>query len=225
MDETDARRWDEIYKAARLSSSRTMRTGRGIVPAADAFQNAIVWALEHWHKIEEWDEEGSLSFKLRKTFNNEGQKAVAKERQAQSRGDLSDNFYYTPEILHELLRDVWNYSNWTGTPDLNTEFVSRSKKPNEGNDRIAMFSDLKAAYDGLNDADQALLRLRYEDGGMEFEELASAYQISEHAMRKRVSRALLKLQDRLGGDAPVWNKRRRVRTNAQARYETDNSDV
>jgi RNA polymerase sigma factor (sigma-70 family) len=221
VDEIDARRWDEIYKAARLSSSRTQRTGRGIVPSSDAFQNSVVWALEHWHKIVEWDEEGSLPFKLRKTFNNEGQKAVAKERQAQSRGDLSDNFYYTPEILHELLRDVWDYSNWTSTPDLNVEFVTTTKKPDEGNNRVTMFSDLKAAYDSLNEADQMLLRQRYESGGLEFEELADLYQISEHAIRKRVSRALLKLQDKLGGDAPIWNRRRRVRTNAQARAEME----
>ena len=211
--------WAEIYKAARLASARTARVGRYLVSQSDAFQNSIVWALEHWHKILEWNTEQSLSFKLRKTFVNEGQKLIAKERASKFNIKTTDNFYYTTEILHQLLRDVWDYEGWLDSPDLATEFVSKSTKPSEGNNRLAMLSDLSTALWSLNEADRLLLRLKYQDGGTEFDELAQQYSISEEAMRKRVKRALIKLQDRLGGEAPVWNRRRRVRTNAQARAE------
>jgi RNA polymerase sigma factor (sigma-70 family) len=215
----EERIWEDIYKAARLSSARTARIGRHLISQADAFQHSIVWALEHWHKITEWDAQESLSFKLRKTFNNEGQKLVAKERASRSNTRTSDNFYYTTEVLHQLLRDVWNYEGWLDTPDMSSEFVSKSSKPNEGNNRLAMFSDLSTAIGSLNKADQELLRQKYQDGGMEFDELALAYSVSEEAIRKRVKRAIVKLQDRLGGEAPMWNSRRRVRTNAQARQD------
>ena len=43
-------------------------------------------------------------------------------------------------------------------------------------------------------------------------------------LRKRVKRALDKLQDRLGGEAPVWRGRRRIRSNAQAQAEIRNQE-
>jgi hypothetical protein len=59
---------------------------------------------------------------------------------------------------------------------------------------------------------------------MEFDALAEEYQATEEAIRKRVKRALTKLQDRLGGEAPVWYGRRRNRSNAEAREEVKNND-
>jgi hypothetical protein len=43
---------------------------------------------------------------------------------------------------------------------------------------------------------------------MDFDALAIEYSVSDEALRKRVSRALTKLQDRLGGEQPQWNNRR-----------------
>jgi hypothetical protein len=37
--------------------------------------------------------------------------------------------------------------------------------------------------------------------------MAETYGTTEEAMRKRVKRALTKLQDRLGGEQPTWNRR------------------
>lgn len=219
MTNDEERIWNDIYKAARVSSARTARIGRHLISQSDAFQHSVVWALEHWHKITEWDADGSLVFKLRKTFSNEGQKLIVKERSVRSNTKPSDSFYYTAEIIHQLLRDIWNYEGWLDSPDLALEFVSKSSKPSEGNNRLAMLSDLAAAIGGLNKADIELLRLRYQHGGMEFDELATHYSVSEDAIRKRVKRAVIKVQDRLGGEPPMWNSRRRVRTNAQARAE------
>lgn len=219
MSREEEELWAEIYKVARVSSARTARVGRHLIAQADAFQHSIVWALEHWNKILEWDAEGSLSFKLRKTLTNEGQKLIAKERSARSNVKPSDSFHYTTTIIHELLRDVWNYAGWLDAPDLSVEFVTKSSKPSEGNNRLAMLSDITAAINSLNKADQELLRNKYQDGGMEFDELAIHYSVSEEAIRKRVKRAIIKIQDRLGGEPPVWSSRRRVRTNAQARAE------
>jgi RNA polymerase sigma factor (sigma-70 family) len=183
-----------------------------------------LWALEHWHKIEQWQGEESLKYKLRKTFYNEAQKYVAKERAQHSRAPMSDTFYYTHVVLHELLRDVWEYAGWASAPDMRTEFTSHSSKPSEGGNRLALLSDVSAAVNRLNKNDKDLLRLRYSEGGMEFAALAESYETTEEAMRKRVKRALDKLQDRLGGEAPIWRGRRRIRSNAQAQAEIRNQE-
>jgi RNA polymerase sigma factor (sigma-70 family) len=211
--------WEVIYALAKQIASRSGRIHRGLVTTDDMYQHLSLWALEHWHKIEQWQQEDSLKYKLRKTFFNEAQKYVAKERQRYSRSPMSDTFYYSHEVLHELLRDVWTHEGWSDTPDLSNEFISKSSKPAEGGNRMALLSDVMAGLEKLSEADRDLLKMRYHEGGMELGAMAESYNITEEAMRKRVKRALTKLQDRLGGEQPTWYERRRNRTNAQARDE------
>ncbi len=201
--------WETIYAVARQVSSRSNRMHRNLVSTDDLYQHMSLWALEHWHKVEEWQAEDSLRYKLRKTFYNEAQKYVAKERARYSRSPMSDTFYYTHEVLHELLPDVWTHVGWIDKQDMSDEYVSRSAKPSEGGNRMALLSDVAHALQRLNKADQALLRLRYADGGMELSPLAETYETTEEAMRKRVKRALTKLQDRLGGETPIWYRKPR----------------
>jgi RNA polymerase sigma factor (sigma-70 family) len=201
--------WESVYKVARYSATRCVRIHRNLVTADDVYQHLNLWAVEHWHKIEEWEAQDSLVFKLRRTFNNESQKFASKERAYKTKSIPSDAFYYTHEILQELLRDVWNYEQWveSGTP-ADAEFISKTSKPNEGMNREAMLSDVSGSLARLNEQDRELLRRRFDGGGTDFDVLAVEYGASEEALRKRVSRALTKLQDRLGGEQPQWNNRR-----------------
>ena len=75
MDEQD-KVWETIYSIARQVASRSNRIHRGLVSTDDLYQHMSLWALEHWHKIEQWQGEESLKYKLRKTFYNEAQKYV-----------------------------------------------------------------------------------------------------------------------------------------------------
>lgn len=211
--------WAIIYKQARVTARHINKINRNAVPTDDIFQTLTLWALEHWNKIEQWDEEDSLLHKLRKTYSNEAQKYATKQRAFKSKVMTSDFFYYTPEILHELLRDVWVYEGWVSSAESSKEYISKTSKPAEGNNRLALLADVKFALLGLNEADRNLLRQRHHDGGMEFEALAAFYGISEEALRKRVMRATNKLQDRLGGEPPIWNRRSRSRSNSQAQAE------
>jgi len=223
IDEQD-KVWQTIYSIARQVASRANRIHRGLVSTDDLYQHMSLWALEHWHKIEQWQAEESLKYKLRKTFYNEAQKYVAKERTRHSRSPMSDSFYYTHQVLHELLPDVWEHVGWTDTPDMTAEFIAHSSKPSEGGNRLALLSDVAAGLARLNKNDKDLLQMRYSNGGMDFAALAETYGASDEAIRKRVKRALDKLQDRLGGEPPIWRGRRRVRSNAEAQAEIRNQE-
>ena len=207
MSEKDAL-WEVVYRCARASATRCTRIHRNLVTADDVFQHLNLWALEHWHKIEEWEEQDSLTFKLKRTFNNESQKFAAKERAHRAKSLPSDAFYYTHEVLQELLKDVWAYESWTASSTPRDEFISTSSKPNEGMNREAMLSDVAFGLKKLNEQDNLLLNRRFADGGMDIDALAIEYGVSDEAIRKRVSRALTKLQERLGGEQPQWNNRR-----------------
>jgi RNA polymerase sigma factor (sigma-70 family) len=223
MDEQD-KVWETIYSIARQVASRSNRIHRGLVSTDDLYQHMSLWALEHWHKIEQWQNEESLKYKLRRTFYNEAQKYVAKERSRHSRSPMSDSFYYTHEVLHELLPDVWEHIGWVDTPDMSQEFITHTSKPSEGGNRLALLSDVAFGIDRLNKNDKDLLRMRYAQGGMDFAALAETYGASDEAIRKRVKRALDKLQDRLGGEPPIWRSRSRRRSNAEARAEIRNQE-
>jgi hypothetical protein len=215
--------WEVVFKLARIAGMRTSRVHRGLVSADDVTQHLALWTTEHWHKIEEWEEQDSLVFKLRRTFNNEGQKFAAKERAYKTKTVPSDYFYYTHEVLQELLKDIWDYTNWeSGSHSPDGDFITRSTKPSEGNNRLALLSDVAAGLARLNETDQELLQRRFANGGTDIDALALEYSASDDAIRKRISRALTKLQDRLGGEPPVWNNRRYRKSNAQSRVETDN---
>lgn len=202
--------WEVVFRTARTSATRCARIHRNIVSTDDAFQHLCLWAAEHWHKIEEWEGQDSLVFKLKRTFNNEAQKLAAKERAYRSKAMAGDAFYYTHEILQELLKDVWDYTNWTDSISHNPEgeFVSKTAKPSEGFNREAMLSDVSFGLKKLNEQDRLLLQRRFAEGGTDIDALAIEYSVSDEAIRKRVSRALTKLQERLGGEAPQWNNRR-----------------
>lgn len=200
--------WEQVYKVARLSATRCVRIHRHLVTVDDVFQHLNLWALEHWHKIEEWEGQDSLVFKLKRTFNNESQKYAAKERAHKTKSSPSDAFYYTHEILQELLKDVWNYEQWAASSTPKDEFISTSSKPSEGMNREAMLSDVSFGLKKLNEQDNLLLNRRFAEGGTDIDALAVEYSISDEAVRKRISRALTKLQDRLGGEQPQWNNRR-----------------
>jgi len=209
MENNNELLWESVYKVARYSATRCVRIHRNLVSADDVFQHLNLWAVEHWHKIEEWEGQDSLVFKLRRTFNNESQKFAAKERAYKSKSTPSDSFYYTHEILQELLKDVWHYDQWiASSAPSDGEFISKTSKPSEGMNREAMLSDVSGALERLNEQDRLLLQRRFDGGGMDFDALAIEYSVSEEALRKRVSRALTKLQDRLGGEQPQWNNRR-----------------
>jgi RNA polymerase sigma factor (sigma-70 family) len=208
MSDNKEQLWETVYKCARLSASRCVRIHNNLVTADDVYQHLNLWAVEHWHKIEEWEGQDSLVFKLKRTFNNESQKFAAKERAYKSKSVPSDAFYYTHEILQELLKDVWAYDRWVQSATPKEDFIQRSSKPSEGMNREAMLSDLSGALDRLNEQDKLLLQRRFDGGGMDFDALAIEYSVSDEALRKRVSRALTKLQDRLGGEQPQWNNRR-----------------
>jgi len=207
MTEKDAL-WEVVYRCARASATRCTRIHRNLVTADDVFQHLNLWALEHWHKIEEWEGQDSLTFKLKRTFNNESQKFAAKERAHRAKSLPGDAFYYTHEVLQELLKDVWAYESWTASSSPRDEFISTSSKPSEGMNREAMLSDVAFGLKKLNEQDNLLLNRRFADGGMDIDALALEYSVSDEAIRKRVSRALTKLQDRLGGEQPQWNNRR-----------------
>jgi RNA polymerase sigma factor (sigma-70 family) len=211
---------DSTMRIARQAARKTAQINRWSVEVDDIFQTLMVWALENESRVNEWAEMGREgNALLYRSLANEAQRFVLKERAAKSRVNVSDYFFYSVDVLMELLKDVWDYAGWTdAAPDQSQ--VGGTRRPSEGGNRLAMLSDVSSALKHLSESDDMLLYYRFGHAGHSIEETATALGITEEAARKRVERALRRLQDQLGGEPPQWRARRKVKSNAAAQAET-----
>lgn len=210
---------DSELRTATAVSRRVSRVAKGYVEEADVLGYLYLWMWEHRDKIARWRDEGKPTAYLSGVFYKQGLNYVAVERRHRTGSQRGDETYYSSGLIKELLPDVWDYDAWTASPD-----PSASKgpsRPSEGNNRLAMLSDLNSALVMLPEADRGALRDAYEDGGMSYELLAAAWDTTEAAARKRVDRIIDKIVDRLGGPPPWFPADRKSRSNAAAQSEVE----
>lgn len=116
--------------------------------------------------------------------------------------DVEDLYYYSTAQIRELLPVVLEREAWVQTGVINDlGKISSGTDPAHGNNRLAMIVDVKASLEAGSETDKVLLwtafGLRLPD-----QEHAESLGITEDALRMRVTRALQRLQNRLGGPRP-----------------------
>ena len=213
---------EKTLRAAHAAAVRVHRNHRALVPYDDLRSECYVWLAKHEAKVLEWQELGpSGAAKLGKSLYRAAQKFAVAER-ARMTGTLpGDHTYYSVGLLEELLPDIWDYESWASSGASSSDKVTGTSRPSEGGNRMAMLVDVKWAVAGLSADDQALLRDRYEDGGVAADILAATYGTTASTIRRRVDRILVRLADRLGGEPPWYpGGGRRARSNASAQAET-----
>lgn len=134
--------------------------------------------------------------------------------------DLSPYSKGSIRLMLPLLNDPESWSSYAAAGGEG----GRSNRPvNEGGDVLAVYADLRRAWDLLTREQRELLQARYVDDDDEiFPTLASELGISEDAARKRVERALSRLQQLMQGTSRYEGERerRRIQSNAQSQAQT-----
>lgn len=116
---------------------------------------------------------------------------------------FNDSHYYTIPLVLDLLPSIWDVDDWSaGQAVPSSETMRGQSRPAEGNNRLAMICDIRAAFHGLPRKDQALLLLLHKDGGAAYEQVAVMLEVSERTVRRREERAAEKIVERLGGEPP-----------------------
>lgn len=138
---------------------------------------------------------------------------------------VEDLFFYTTGALRELLTMALDYECWLQLGQRSVEDGSPrvAASPAEGNNLVAVLSDVRRGLDLVSDADRDLLVALYRDA-MSEAELAERAGLTVEAINKRHDRALMRLRDALGGERPPMHEgpgARRVIGNAAARAMTD----
>ena len=184
---------------------------REFIPLPDLINEGVVWALEHPKKIELWREKGKYGENLlRFSIKQACLSLIGKERRRIYQLEKGDIVYYTPAIVKEVLPDIFDMDDWLTGSTNDSERVSGTSRPSEGNTRLATVIDVKSGFEALSDEDKALLRDLYEDGGVTHQVLAATLDVNEKTIQRREQRALQRLVDKLGGELPWWDAKGRT---------------
>lgn len=214
--------WDvpeNALKMARAVGKRVARSHRQLIPEDELVSVGYEWIATHKKQVLTWAPDPAMKNLLYTTLLKHAQQYVLNER---TRGGSahSDQYFYNLPIIEALLPDVWDVAQWnTGSGDTDTNAMRGKSMPSEGGGRMAALADLSDALRVLSTDEERVLRLKYE-AAMSLTDIAKECDVTAEAVRKRLQKAIIKMLDALGGEAP-WELGKRVkRSNARAQAET-----
>jgi len=193
-------------RIAKQGAMSAYRSGRGIVTVDDMVGEANLWMVSHMDKVALWSTQGRHGQnKLRNACRQRCLTVIAKERKHKSGLQAGDIFYYTSQMVRELLPDIWEEDDWTGGDNVMNAEVRGPSRPAEGNNRLAMVADVRSSFYSLSERDQEFLSDMYRDGGLSVDAMAASYDVNPRTIRRWDDRILEKMVERLGGEPP-WKR-------------------
>lgn len=175
--------------------------------SADFWQELALWIIENGDMLEgrraELSDEQQFEKYLAGCLRNESSDYFVDVRDQAGGQPREGAHWYSVGDLKTLLPYALNKPRWHEPPPGIREEEQRRGlgNPAEGGNWIAILSDLSRAFDELKLEDRALLVNRYLLGHRN-RDMAAHYGLAESTMSDRVTRALERLQERLGGRRP-----------------------
>jgi RNA polymerase sigma factor (sigma-70 family) len=176
-----------------------------MIDRQDISQELWLWFATRPNKLRDWYDnfESKDRDKLvAKSLRNAALKFCTKEKAKSAGYEVTDNFYYQPQIIEEFLPYILNdsYMLPVGVNDVNYKPDRNSVA--ESNTWLAVRADISEAFETVEERHQNVLRLRYNSINTTLEQVGSELNISPDAARKRVDRAIQAMIDELGGKRP-----------------------
>ena len=174
----------------------------------DIAQELWVWFVGHPRKYKEWSElESKDKDKLiAKSLRNAALKYCEREKAKKVGYDTSDLYYYDVSVVEAFLPSIiaGTYSIPVSIQDLNAKFGSGNLA--DGNNWLALRSDIAKAFEKLSDAKQNILRLRFSIDSPDWSLLAKDMDSTPDGARMKVQRAMNSLVKNLGGWRPYHDE-------------------
>jgi hypothetical protein len=167
----------------------------------DIAQELWVWFVGHPRKYKEWLElqQKDRDKLIAKSLRNAALKYCEKEKARKVGYDTSDLYYYDVSVVEAFLPSIiaGTYAIPTSIQDLNAKFGSGNLA--DGNNWLALRSDIAAAFSKLSDAKQNILRLRFSIDSPDWSLLSKDMNSTPDGARMKVQRAINSLTKNLGG--------------------------
>ena len=167
----------------------------------DIAQELWVWFVAHPRKYKEWSalEQKDRDKLIAKSLRNAALKFCEREKARKIGYDTSDLYYYDLSVVEAFLPSIIGdtYVIPIKIQDLNSKFGSGAIS--DGNNWLALRSDIAKGYSKLSEAKQNILRLRFSIEQPDWATLAKDMDSTTEGARKKVERALNSLVKNLGG--------------------------
>jgi hypothetical protein len=199
---------EDVVDVATTVAYSITRNYKGYAEVEDLRQELLEWCLKRQDKIREWlnvedRREYQLGIKrLSKTLNRRADKYCRREKAKKSGYLATDEYFYTPGLVEQLL--PYAFKGEVPTKDPNNEFVSNGGgDPALGGGFLATMYDIRIASLKLNIGEYGMLRMRFEDG-MKLEDIAEHFNVSDSTISRKINTAIRKIIKELGGETP-WH--------------------
>lgn len=199
IDWANIEKWDYIVIAVASEYHKKY----SMVELDDIKQSLYQWFVEHPNKLKEWEAIGEKDAKnlIYRSLRNDALDYCQKWKAKSLGYEVSDSFFYEPEIVEALLPGVLR-GEFGVSHKLNLAGPSKPPAPAEGGNMMIMMIEIDKAYNKLSTEDRTVLFYKYAES-MEYGEIATEMSISsEDAVRMRHNRAIKKLITRIGGFRP-----------------------
>lgn len=150
---------------------------------------------------QKWNEK-KVAWQIRRCL----ERYARKEKAAKSGYQVNDEAYYDTITIAQLLPFVIkSHVHDTALEQsqilVNDGTPRKPSAPAEGGNLLAMLVDIKRAYEKLDEEDRNVLRLRYHENHT-LQQIAEYLECAISTADRRVTQALRKVQETMGGDSP-----------------------
>lgn len=167
------------------------------------------YAWKRKDKVQEYllrddPDEKRMGYKAFSTFIRRAGERFARKEKAKALGyELGDEYFYRLELIESLIKVVGSgeayLANQVFDPDVHG--VKNKKLANEGNNLIAMISDVDRAMKKLDLRMQGILNARFAND-QPLNEIAAAWDISPQRVEQLVAKGVRDIAESLGGKSP-----------------------
>lgn len=176
----------------------------------DDIQQVIwMWFITHPTKYKEWS---SLPQKDRdkliaKSLRNAAIKHCEREKARTVGYEMLDLYYYDSSVIEAFLPSIISesYEIPLSIRDLNFK-SSKDGDITDGNNWLALRSDIASAYYRLPEAKQFVLRVRFSTENSEWAKTAEELKTTPDGARMKVNRAINSIIRNLGGKRPFFDE-------------------
>jgi hypothetical protein len=167
----------------------------------DIAQELWVWFVAHPRKYKEWTEleQKDRDKLIAKSLRNAALKFCEREKSRKTGYDMSDLYYYDVSVVEAFLPSVISESYEVPTKIKDLGNSVKGTEISDGNNWLALRSDVASAFYKLSESKQNILRLRFSVEQPDWSSLAKDMDSTPDGARMKVQRAINSLIKNLGG--------------------------
>jgi RNA polymerase sigma factor (sigma-70 family) len=200
--------WKDAMSIANIAVRGVANRYRAFVERDDLVQHVMEWSVRRPDKVSEYlNRDDTVERKqgisaLSILYRRMAERYARKEKASKLGYEVSDEFFYTPELVEKIL-EIRDMGYEAAGQVLSLEDGSRRKSslPNEGGNILAMVSDVEHALALIDGRLAEVLEERFGKGST-LQQIADEWGLSHQRIDQLSRDAMRKLIEQLGGEQP-----------------------